>query len=141
MASSVELHRAAHGAFNDRDWERMRTLMAETIAYSDRPRGLDMTSFDEFIGWLMEWATGMSDARVSDPDYLEAGEYSICRFTRRGINDGPMGPARAVTGKQMDMPFCEIMRVQDGKIVGGEIFYDQLTMLSQLGLAEAPVPA
>ena len=33
MASSVEIHRAAHDAFNERDWERMRSLMAETIAY------------------------------------------------------------------------------------------------------------
>ncbi len=40
MASSVEIHRAAHDAFNERDWERMRSLMAETIAYSDRPSRL-----------------------------------------------------------------------------------------------------
>jgi ketosteroid isomerase-like protein len=59
----------------------------------------------------------------------------------RGTNDGPMGPGNAVTGKRMDMPFCEILRVQDGRVVSGEIFYDQLTMLTQLGLAEAPVPA
>jgi ketosteroid isomerase-like protein len=59
----------------------------------------------------------------------------------RGTNDGPMGPGKAVTGKRMDMPFCEILRVQDGRVVSGEMFYDQLTMLTQLGLAEAPVPA
>jgi hypothetical protein len=74
MASSVEIHRAAHDAFNGRDWERMRSLTAETIAYGDRPRGLELGSSDEFLGWLQEWATGMSDARVSEPDYLEAGE-------------------------------------------------------------------
>jgi predicted ester cyclase len=141
MASSVEIHRAAHDAFNERGWERMRSLMAGTIAYSDRPRGLELGSFDEFLGWLKEWTTGMSDARVDDPDYLEAGEYSVCRFHGRGINDGPMGPARATTGKRMDMPFCEILRVQNGRVISGEIFYDQLTMLTQLGLAEAPVPA
>ena len=141
MASSVEIHRAAHDAFNERDWERMRSLMTETIVYSDRPRGLELGSLDEFLGWLQEWVTGMSDARVSEPDYLEAGEYSVCRFIGRGLNDGPMGPGNAVTGKRMDMPFCEILRVQDGRVVSGEIFYDQLTMLTQLGLAEAPVPA
>ena len=141
MASSVEIHRAAHDAFNERDWEQMRSLMADTIAYSDRPRGLELGSFDEFLGWLKEWTTGMSDARVNDPDYLEAGEYSVCRFNGQGTNDGPMGPAQATTGKRMDMPFCEILRVQNGRVIGGEMFYDQLTMLTQLGLAEAPVPA
>ena len=73
----------------------MRSLMADTIAYSDRPRGLELGSLDEFLGWLQEWATGMSDARVSEPDYLEAGEYSVCRFMGRGTNDGPMGPGKA----------------------------------------------
>jgi ketosteroid isomerase-like protein len=141
MESSVELHRTAHDAFNNRDWDHLRSLVAETIAYDDRARGQQLRSFDEFLGWLKEWTTGMSDARVGDPDYLEAGEYSICRFAGRGTNDGPIGPAAAVTGKRMDMPFCEIMRFQDGKAVSGEIFYDQLTMLAQLGLAEAPVPA
>ncbi len=141
MASSVEIHRAAHDAFNQRDWEQMRSLMADPIAYSDRPRGLALESFDEFLGWLKEWTTGMSDARVSDPDYLEAGEYSVCRFNGQGTNDGPMGPAQATTGRRMDMPFCEILRVQDGRVISGEIIYDQLTMLTQLGLAEAPVPA
>ncbi len=141
MASSVEIHRPAHDAFNERDWERMRSLMADTIAYSDRPRGLELGSFDEFLGWLKELTTGMSDARVNDPDYLEAGEYSVCRFNGRGTNDGPMGPAQATTGKRMDMPFCEILRVQNGRVTSGEIFYDQLTMLTQLGLAETPLPA
>lgn len=141
MTSSVELHRAAHDAFNERDWERMRSLIAETIAYSDRPRGLELDSFDEFLGWLKEWTTGMSDARVNDPDYLGAGEHSVCRFNGRGTNDGPMRPAQATTGKRIDMAFCEILRVQNGRVTSGEIFYDQLTMLTQLGLAEAPVPA
>ena len=141
MGSSVEIHRLAHEAFNGRDWERMRSLLADTIAYDDRPRNLQLRSVEEFLGWLEEWTTGMSDARVTAPEYLDAGEYSVCRFAGQGTNDGPMGPTGASTGKRMDMPFCEIMRVQDGRITGGEIFYDQLTMLTQLGLAEAPVPA
>jgi ketosteroid isomerase-like protein len=141
MASSVEIHRAAHDAFNKRDWERMRSLTAETIAYNDRPRGLELGSSDEYLGWVKEWTTAFSDAHVNGPEYLEAGEYSICRWMGSGTNDGPMGPAQSVTGKTINMPFCEIMRVQNGRLTGGEIFYDQLTMLSQLGLVEAPAPA
>ena len=142
MASSVEIHQAAHDAFNRRDWERVRELTADGIKYRDHARGLELPSFDDFTGWLKEWTTAMSDARVDEPDYLEAGEYSVARFTGRGTNDGPMGPAQVTTGKTMAMPFCEILRVQDGRITGGDMYYDQLTLLSQLGLMEAPpVPA
>jgi ketosteroid isomerase-like protein len=140
MASSVDIHRAGHEAFNARDWDSLRDVCANDVAYSDRPRNLELRSVDEFLGWTNDWVTGMSDARVTEPEYLEAGEYSVCRFIGQGTNDGPLGPAQA-TGKAMNMPFCEIMRVQDGKIVSGEIFYDQLTMMSQFGLMEAPAPA
>ena len=141
MESSVEIHRIAHEAFNGRDWERMRSLLAETVSYDDRPRSLQIRSVEDFIAWLQEWVTGMSDARVTAPEYIDAGEYSICRFTGQGTNDGPMGSMQATTSKRMDMPFCEILRVESGRITGGDIYYDRLTMLTQLGLAEVPVPA
>jgi ketosteroid isomerase-like protein len=141
MASSVETHRAAHDAFNQADWDRMRELTAGDVAFSDRARGLELRSVDEFQNWAKEWKAGMSDARITAPDYLQAGEYSVCRFIGQGTNDGPMGPAQVTTGRRMELPFCEVVRVQDGRIVSGEIFYDQLTILTQLGLVEAPVPA
>jgi ketosteroid isomerase-like protein len=141
MTSSVEVHRAAHEAFNARDWDRMRELVADSLTFTDRPRGIEMRSVDEFLGRLNEWTTGMSDAKVGEPRYLEAGDHSVCRFVGSGTNDGPIGPPRAVTGKRMEMPFCELLRVRDGKVVEGEMYYDQLTMLTQLGLAEAPVTA
>ena len=85
MGSSVDVHRAAHDSFNARDWERLRSQVSETVAYSDRPRALDAGSFDEFVDYLKEWTTGMSDAKVDQPDYIEAGEFSVCRFTGSGI--------------------------------------------------------
>ena len=41
----------------------------------------------------------------------------------------------------MDMPFCEVIRYDsDGRATSGKIFYDQLTMLTQLGHAQPPAP-
>ena len=39
----------------------------------------------------------------------------------------------------MDVPFCEIFRYNaDGKVESGEIYYDQLSIMTQLGHIEVP---
>ena len=140
MASAVEVHRVSHDAFNRRDWEGMRSLVAPDVVYTDHPRGLTLEGFDDFIGWLQEWTAGMSDALVDEPEYLEAGTHSVCRFQGRGTNDGPMGPAQA-TGRQLDLAFCEILRIEDGRMSRGDIYYDAMTMMVQFGVAQAPATA
>ena len=138
MASAVEIHRKAHEAFNTRDWETMRSLSASDMSYEDNPRASSIKSYDQFQEWLQEWTTGMSDAAVTEVQYIDGGDYSIARFRGRGTNDGQMGPIQA-TGRRMDMPFCEILHVSpDGKIDRGELYYDQLTMLVQFGVMEQP---
>jgi ketosteroid isomerase-like protein len=64
----------------------------------------------------------------------------VCRFRGRGVNDGQLGPAQS-TGRQLDLAFCEVVRIDGGRIVSGEMFYDAMTMLRQLGVVEAPAPA
>jgi ketosteroid isomerase-like protein len=140
MASAVEIHRTAHEAFNRRDWDRMRALTAPDVAFTDHARAITTDGFDEFLGWIQEWPTGMSDARVDEPQYLDAGTHSVCRFRGRGVNDGPMGPANA-TGRQIDLAFCEIVRVEGDRIVSGEMYYDAMTMMAQLGVVQAPAVA
>jgi hypothetical protein len=39
----------------------------------------------------------------------------------------------------MDLPFCEVLRFDEsGRIVSGGIYYDVMTMLTQLGIAPSP---
>ena len=140
MTSAVDVHRRAHAAFNDRDWETMGELVAPDVVYRDHPRGIELHGLDEFLGWLREWTTGMSDARVDDARYLDAGTHAVAQFRGRGTNDGTLGPANA-TGRSMDLDFCEILEIRDGRMASGDIYYDALTMMSQLGVVEAPAPA
>ena len=137
MYSPIEPHRAAHDAFNRRDWDQLRSVWAADMVFVDHPRGLTVEGIENFVHWCQEWIAGMSDARTDEAQYLDAATHSICRFRGRGINDGPLGPVDA-TGKQLDLPMCEVHRVQDGRLVSGEVYYDLMSMLIQLGAVEAP---
>ena len=139
--SNAKRHQEAHEKFNSSDWDGLRELLAPEMVYEDRPRDVTSKGPDEFIAWVGEWKTAFSNANVAQADYIEGDDWSIARFTGRGMNDGPMGPMPA-TGKQMNMPFCELMHWNtDGKADRGEIYYDQVTMMTQLGMMEAPAPA
>jgi len=112
-------------------------LFAEDVVYVDAARGLTLKGKGETTGWLTEWKTAFSDARVVDASYIDAGDWTIARFQGQGVNDGPLGELPAA-GKQLDTPSCELLRWSDGKVQEGAIYYDTTTMMVQLGHMEPP---
>jgi predicted ester cyclase len=134
MASkNVETYRKAHEAFNARKWGDVTEHFTATATYTDHPRAVSTKGPVEFLDWLKEWTTAFTDAKIQDVEYIDAGEWVIARFLGTGHNDGALGPMPP-TGKRMSMEMCEMMRFDSrGNIVEGGIFYDQLTMLQQLG--------
>ena len=54
-----------------------------------------------------------------------------------GTNDGPLG-SMTPTGRKMSLPFWEVCHFdKKGKAVSGGCYYDQYTLLTQLGHIEA----
>jgi steroid delta-isomerase-like uncharacterized protein len=140
MASSnVERHRAGHEAFNRRDFEAMTRHYADTIAWTDHAQGRTFRTPQEFKDdFLPGWVQASSDIRITDPNYLDAGRAVVCTFTVVGTNDGPLGPFPA-TSKQFKLPLCELWHFDPGgRVVGGDLYYDQVSLLTQLGLLPQP---
>ena len=136
--SNVDTHRLLHELFNRRDWDAIDAHVREDLTYTDMSRGLTMKSLDDFKSWLGEWTTAFSDATPGNPVYLDGGDFSVATFQGRGTNDGQLGTFPA-TGRRMDVPFCEILRYDaDGKVESGEIYHDQLSIMTQLGHVEVP---
>jgi steroid delta-isomerase-like uncharacterized protein len=142
MASkNVETFRAAHQAFNRRDFDAVVATMAENITYQDRARNVTFRGRTGFKEFMQGWVTAFSNAEVFEPQYIDAGNVVIAEFIARGVNDGSLGPLPA-TGKQGNFPYCEVMRFNDkGQIIAGAAYYDQLSIMVQLGHAQAPQSA
>ena len=54
--------------------------------------------------------------------------------THTGTWRNPNGVEIPATGKTVDFPFAGVFRVTDGKISSIRIYYDQIEVLTQLGL-------
>ena len=60
---------------------------------------------------------------------------------RIGTHDGPLGPLVA-TGRTISLPMCEMWHFDSaGHVIGGDLYYDQVTLLTQLELMPAPAAA
>ncbi len=139
MASrNVEIFREAHRAFNRRDFDAVASRMVDGFTYQDHARGMTYSGRQGFRQFMSAWVSAFSNAEVCDAVYIDGGDVVVAQFRGRGVNDGGMGPFRA-TGRAMDLPFCEILRFDEGGgILSGAIYYDVMTMLTQLGIAPTP---
>lgn len=138
MASrNVDTFKAAHAAFNRRDFDAVVETMAPGFTYRDHARGATFDGREGFREFMQGWATAFSNARAADAHYIDGGDVVVALFVGRGTNDGPLGPMPA-TGREMELPLCEVMRFDgEGRVVSGELYYDQLTLMTQLGHAAA----
>jgi steroid delta-isomerase-like uncharacterized protein len=135
-SKNVETVRAAHESWNRRDFDGVVSSMSDNFTYTDHARNLHFKSRDEFKAWTKEWAKSMSDGRIVKPSYIDAGDTVIAQFTAEGTNDGALGPLPA-TGKRMSFDFCEVVHFdKNGKVVSGGCYYNEMTILSQLGHAK-----
>ena len=134
MASkNVGMLRAAHESWNKRDFAGVVSNAVKGLAYSDHGRNITLNTRDKFREWTEGWAKAFSDGRITNPQYIDAGDVVVAQFTVEGTNDGPLGSMKP-TGRKMSLPFCEICHFdKQGRIVSGGCYYDQYTLLTQLG--------
>ena len=137
MASkNVETLRAAQESWNKRDFAGVVKNAAEGLVYTDTARAITLNSRDKFQEWTEEWAKAFSDGLITNPEYIDAGDIVVARFTVVGTNDGPLGSMKP-TGRKVSLPFCEICHFdKKGSPVSGDCYYDQYTLLTQLGHIE-----
>ncbi len=138
MASNVETLRAAHEAFNARDFKKSAGLLADDAEFTDHGRGVTLHGPDAFVGWLEGFMEMSSDLRIVDARYIDGGDWVTAMFRGVGTQDGPieMFPA---SGKPYRIDICETWHFGgDGRADEGHNYSDGLGLLMQLGHIPAP---
>ena len=136
---NAETYRAGHQAFNNRDFVTMTRHYAESISWTDHAQGQTFSTPQEFRDdFLAGWVRASPNIKITSPHYIDAGQTVVCTFEVTGTQDGPLGPFPA-TGKEFTVPLCEMWHFDaGGRVVGGDLYYDQLSLLMQLGLMPQP---
>lgn len=124
---------------NTRDLKGIDALVTEDVELLYTPTGevfrgrAGCRQFTEF------WLTAFPDAAVEAVNEVAAGDWEIVECIGRGTNTGPLpGPLvqHTPTGRTIEVRFCWVAHLRDGKIDRIRDYQDHATVLEQLGLLE-----
>ncbi len=134
MADPTAIARDFVESWNRRDWPHIRELMHKDYSYTGGD-GKVQPGIDAGMAIAQMFASAFPDGRMDLKNVYACGaNMSIFEFTGRGTHKGEL-MGMAPTGRQVNIPVCNVIEVRDGKIVAEREYFDMMTMLQQLGLA------
>jgi steroid delta-isomerase-like uncharacterized protein len=134
---NVKIARKNYETFNNRDFDGTVAQAAENVELLNVPLGVTLHGPEGFRQSVQGWATAFPDSRVEVTNIVAGEEGAVIEFRGRGTHTGPLnGPAGEIpaTGRSVDIPFCEVMQIKNGKITSVHTYFDAATMMGQLGL-------
>jgi steroid delta-isomerase-like uncharacterized protein len=132
MSDPAEIAKQYFESFNQRDWDKMRSLLHGSYTYTGGD-GQVQQGPDAGIAVAQMFAGAMSDARIAIKNIITSGDTAITEFIGSGTQDGDfMGIAP--TGRKVTMPVCNVVEIRDGKIYAEREYMDMAHMMQQLGV-------
>jgi len=134
---NVAIARKFHEAWTERDPEGGAALIAADCEFYDVARGEPPRGPEGYKRDYNRWLAAFPDGQCEVTHVVDGGEWVVVEFTNRGTNTGSITTALGEfppTGRRIEVPYCSIMRIKDGKVVAGRDYYDVSTILRQLGL-------
>jgi len=142
MATAQEVGAQFLAAFNAHDEGRMRELTAENAVFEGpaaKVEGKDAT-----VGYAMAWINAFDDARLEVHNELVAGDWVIQEFAFVGTHTGTLhSPAGDIpeTNRQLRGRGTQIIHIEDGLVADTRLYFDQVDVMTQLGLMPETAPA
>jgi len=144
MSEARRVLESAIEYWNAGDREAWVALYADDVVY-EAPGGQRISGLADLKSKYFDaLLTAAPDRTSRDVVLFVDGEYAVEQARYVGTHTGPLlspeGVEVPATEKQFDFPFVGIFRVHGGKIRSIRIYYDQIELLTQLGLMPAASP-
>ncbi|HVO74484.1 MAG TPA: ester cyclase [Ignavibacteriaceae bacterium] len=131
------LARSMYDNFNARKFEEASENVSENVIIHNVPLNVQLHGKEGFLQFMNFWAAAFPDSKVEITSQTASGDRVITEFHGRGTHNGvletPMGKF-GPTGKKIDIPFCEIFTIKNGKVENSHLYFDVATIMNQLEL-------
>ena len=128
-----------HESWDRRDPDRGATVIPEDCQFEDVARGELQIGPEAYKADYYRWREAFPDGECKVEKVFVDGDWAVVEFVNRGTHTGPLRSSLGTfepTGRKVEVRYCSVMRVEDGKVVEGRDYYDSSTFLRQLGLME-----
>ena len=143
MADAQQVGADFVAAFNDHDESRIRELNGEN-AVLEAPGDVHVRGREAATQYAMGWLNAFPDARLTVSNELVSGSWVTQEFTFEGTHEGTLsGPGGDIpaTNRRLNGRGVQIFRVENDTVVDTRLYFDQVQVLTQLGLMPEPAPA
>ena len=141
MASAQEIGARFVEAFNDHDEVRIHELNGENVVF-EAPGDVRVEGREATTRYALAWLNAFPDARLVVHNELVAGDWVVQECTFEGTHEGtlssPTGDIPA-THKRLNGRAVQIFKVEGDAITDTRLYFDQVEVMTQLGVM--PVPA
>jgi steroid delta-isomerase-like uncharacterized protein len=134
---SSSIIRKLFDAFNEKDYDVIEGLAADNFELIDVASGEKYRGREGARKNAEGWLTAFPDVKIELLNVVASGDWAVAEAVGRGTHSGPLktpGGDVPPTGRQMELHFCSLIKVQNGKIVEGRDYYDGMTVATQLGM-------
>ena len=130
-------------AFNSHDEAAIRAVTADDCVF-EGPGGVRLEGGDASTAYAMGWLNAFSDAKIHVDTVVVDGDWVAMTGVFKGTHDGTLsGPDGDVppTGRRLEGRCSQFVRFADAKSVEEHLYYDQMDVITQLGLMPAAAGA
>jgi predicted ester cyclase len=143
MADAREVGIKFVDAFNAHDESKIRELNGEN-AVIEAPGDVHLEGRDAATEYAMAWLRAFPDARITVTNELASGDWVAQEFTFQGTHEdtlsSPSGDIPA-THKRLNGRGVQVFRIEGDTVVDTRLYFDQVQVMTQLGLMPETITA
>ena len=136
MANVIEIAKAAVTAYNEKDWSKAKDILAANAVYDEKGTHRRIQGAGKIIEAWQGWAEAFPDSKATFVREFASGDTAVLELVWKGIHTGPLQtPTGSIppSNKPIELPACQVVQVEGGKVKSASQYFDMLTMLTQIG--------
>jgi steroid delta-isomerase-like uncharacterized protein len=144
MANVIEIAKAEVTAYNEKDWNKTRDMLSADAMYDEKATHRRLEGADQIIEVFQGWANAFPDSKATFIREFASDNTAVLELVWKGVHSGPLQtPTGTIpaSNKPIEVPACEVFRIEGEKIKSVTHYFDLLTLLKQIGATEGAVPA
>ena len=136
MANVIEIAKASITAYNDKDWSKAKDMLAADAVYDEKGSNRRIQGAGAIVEAWQGWGKAIPDSKATFVREFASGDTAVFEIVWKGVHTGPLQtPTGTIpaSNKPIEVPACQVVQVEGGKVKSVSHYFDMLTLLTQIG--------